>query len=153
MKQGNKERRRISLERSFSGDYVNYRENFELKAVVASYDKNEKVSFSHAINKYDRRGRPQRRILLLSEAAIYIVAVEKNKNKEEFKKKPWIYALKRRLLLSNISGLEMSKLSDNFVLLKSPNEHDNLIECKRKTEFVGTLMKYVKNVRINFSNA
>jgi len=68
------------------------------------------------------------------------------------KKTPWIYVLKRRLLLSNISSLEMSKLSDNFVLLKSPTEHDNLIECKRKTEFMGTLLKYGKSIRVSFSN-
>lgn len=32
--QGKKERRRLSLERSFRGDYIGYRENFPLKAVV-----------------------------------------------------------------------------------------------------------------------
>ncbi len=36
---GKKERRRFTLERPFSGDYINYRDNFQLKAVVANYNK------------------------------------------------------------------------------------------------------------------
>lgn len=36
---GKKERRRLSLERPFSGDYMNYRENFLLKGIIATYDK------------------------------------------------------------------------------------------------------------------
>eukprot|EP00026_Physarum_polycephalum_P002600 Phypoly_transcript_02607.p1 GENE.Phypoly_transcript_02607~~Phypoly_transcript_02607.p1 ORF type:complete len:872 (+),score=218.83 Phypoly_transcript_02607:31-2616(+) len=158
MEKGKKERRRVSLERPFSGDYMNYRENFLLKGVVASYDKNEKVVFAHAINKFDRRGRTQRRVLLLTDTAIYIVAIERNKDKEEKLKKPWIYVVKRRLLLTNLHGLEFSKFADNFMMLKASeadneaSEFDNLVECRRKTEFLGTIMKYHKNLRVNFAN-
>jgi myosin-1 len=35
--QGKKERRRLSLERPFKGDYIGYRENFPLKAMVEKY--------------------------------------------------------------------------------------------------------------------
>jgi len=148
---GNKERRRLSIDRPFGGDYVNYRENFGLKAVVASHDKNEKVHFSHVVNKYDRRFRAQRRVLLLTDAAVYVVAVEKNKDKDDKAKKPWLYVVKRRLLLSQLQGIEFSKFADNFLVLKA-SEYNTLLECRRKTEFLGTLLKHSRNVPIYFIN-
>eukprot|EP01132_Coremiostelium_polycephalum_P007665 gene7665-9430_t len=150
----NKERRRLSLERPFQGDYINYRENFPLKDIV-NKNGNEKMMFAHSVNKYDRRSRSQRRVLLLTDAAIYFVAIEKNKDKEDRKKKPWIYVQKRRLLLANVQTIEMSRLSDGFVVIKTMTDHDQLFECRRKTEFLGTLMKAYKTgqLRVNYNNS
>jgi len=149
-----KERRRLSIERPFQGDYINYRENFALKDIVNKNGK-EKVMFSHSVNKYDRRSRCQRRILLLSDQAIYFIAIEKNKDKEDRKKRPWIYVQKRRLLLAGITSVDMSRLADGFVVLKTMNEHDQIFECRRKTEFLGTLFKAYKTgtLRVNYNNS
>ncbi|EFA81458.1 myosin ID heavy chain [Heterostelium album PN500] len=147
----NKERRRLSIERPFQGDYINYRENFPLKDVVQK-NGNEKMMFSHAVNKYDRRSRSQRRILILTDVALYFIAIEKNKDKEDRKKRPWIYVQKRRCLLTNIVSVELSRWSDGFVIVKTMTDHDQMFECRRKSEFIGTLMKAYKAVRVNYNN-
>jgi hypothetical protein len=48
----------------------------------------------------------QRRILLLSDRAIYIIAIEKNpeKDKQLRAKKPWIYVEKRRIEHQKLAG-------------------------------------------------
>jgi myosin-1 len=150
---GNKERRRMSLSRPFKGDYIGYRENFELKDIVERNGR-EKLGLGDRINKYDRRGNPQRRILLLTDQAIYIVSIDKNMDKDKVAraKKPWIYNLKRRLPLNTIRGITLSTCADNFFAIHVPGDYDSLVESRRKTEFIGTLLKYNPSVNISFSD-
>ena len=67
----------------------------------------EKVHFADNVTKYDRRSRRQRRILLMSTAAIYIIALEKNKDKDKEArlKKPFVYSLKRRMPMNTINSV------------------------------------------------
>ena len=104
---------------------------------------NEKVVFADNANKYDRRSRKQRRVVLISEHAMYIIAIEKNKDKDKIarKKKPWVYVLKRRIEIKKINSVMLSTHADNFVMFIVPGEHDNLLECRRKTELVGAIKK------------
>lgn len=162
--QGKKERRQLSIERQFKGDYIGYRENFPLKAVVESHGKQclfritllgkEKVSFADRINKYDRRMKAQRRLLLLSDQAIYIIAIEKNRDKDKVAraKKPWIYVEKRRIEHSRVRGLTMSTLADNFFAIHVTGDYDSLCETRRKTEFMCTLLKYVPSLNVTCSD-
>lgn len=166
--QGHKERRRNSIERPFKTDYIGYRENFGLKAIVEAnglsnilkkrnltclFQGREKLVFGDRINKYDRRLNPQRRILLLTGVALYIVAIEKNKDKDKVAraKKPWLYVLKRRLELNRIRSIIFSPYADNFLLLCIPDEYDSLIETRRKTEFIANFVKFNSSVSISFS--
>lgn len=141
---GKKERRRLSFERPYTGDYINYRENYELKKIVEDYGK-EKVHFADNVTKYDRRSRRQRRILLMSDKAVYIIALDKNKDKDKIAraKKPFIYYLKRRVELTQVKSIVLSPFQDNFMLLcfGPPSDHDNIVECRRKTEFISCMKK------------
>lgn len=150
--QGNKERRRNTLERTFKTDYIGYRENFGLKAVVEANGR-EKLVFGDRINKYDRRLKAQRRILLLTAQALYIIAIEKNKDKDKVAraKKPWLYVLKRRLELKRIRSIVLSPYADNFFLISVPDEFDSLVECRRKTEFLANFIKFNSSTLISFS--
>lgn len=148
---GKKERRRLSFERPYTSDYINYRENYELKRIVEGFGK-EKVHFADNATKYDRRSRRQRRILLMSSAAVYIIALEKNKDKDKVarRKKPFIYNLKRRLPASSISAIVVSSKQDSFMQFVIPSEHDNLLECRRKTEFLSCMVKICNtNVQVS----
>jgi hypothetical protein len=68
---GKKERRRLSLDRPFKGDYINYRENFPLKAVIEVNGK-EKVAFADRINKLNKSLKKNRRVMVLTSTAVSI---------------------------------------------------------------------------------
>merc|ERR1711991_164163 len=72
-------------------------------------------------------------------------------DKKEKKRKPWVYALKRRVPLGSISGITWGSSGDNFFVLSVQGEHDNLLECRRKTELIGVLKKY-SNCRISITD-
>jgi myosin I len=101
------------------------------------------VVFADNATKYDRRSRKQRRVILVSEQAMYIIAIEKNKDKDKIqrKKKPFVYMLKRRIDIKKVNSVTLSTHADNFVIFIVPGEHDNLIECRRKTELIAAIKK------------
>jgi hypothetical protein len=43
-------------------------------------------------------------------------------------------------------------MQDNFMLISVNGEHSNLLECRRKTELIGVLLKHNPSVRIQFSD-
>jgi len=152
---GKKERRRLSLERKFTGDYINYRENFALKKVVEREGGRDKIHFSDNITKYDRRSRRQRRIFLLGEQNVYIMSVEKNKDKDKAArlKHPFVYMCVRMVALNKIKELAVSPFQDNFVNMSvpGPGEFDQLFECRRKTELIGTMKKLNPSCNVTVS--
>lgn len=86
----------------------------------------------------------KRRILLITEFAIYIVDPETN-------------ALKRRIALGAVNKLCLSELSDNFFAVIVPSEYDCLMASTRKTEIVTVLVEATNStsayeVQVVFSN-
>jgi len=69
-----KERKRLSINRNFAGDYLGFSENPSLRALVG---KRERIDFAQTITKYDRRFKTQKRDLLLSPQYVYLVGREK----------------------------------------------------------------------------
>jgi hypothetical protein len=65
------------LSRPFQGDYIAYRENFGLKAILEQHGK-EKLGFADRVNKYSRYMARDRRVLVVTNVATYMVAIEKN---------------------------------------------------------------------------
>lgn len=167
---GQKERRRLSIScdaQDFRGDYVNYRDNFALKAVLAEQGADrEKVVFSHAVTKHynvnllvAKVSRAQRRTLVLTDQAIYLVKIVPHPDKEQRKTKPFVYVCRSRIDLRNdLTGVSLSKLKDNFIVLHvkprpAPNEMgDTILEFRRKTEFLALLLKYLPQLNIEFAN-
>nr|P10569.1 RecName: Full=Myosin IC heavy chain [Acanthamoeba castellanii]AAA27707.1 myosin IB heavy chain [Acanthamoeba castellanii] len=149
-----KERRRLSLERPFKTDYINYRQNFKLKDCIG--DKGtEKVLFADLCNNLDKSfwgSKVERRIMVLTSNAMFLVAIDPNKDKIEKKVKPFLYVLKRRIDFNKIGSITLSPLQDNFMLISVNGEHSNLLECRRKTELIGVLLKHNPSVRIQFAD-
>jgi hypothetical protein len=114
----------------------------------------EKLAFGDRINLYNSSMKKLRRAFLLTDQAVYIIAIEKNKDKDKIarQKKPWIYLLERRLENSKLRTVIMSTCADNFFLLNIPGEYDSLCECRRKTEFLCTFLKYNSNCNFQFSD-
>ena len=81
-----------------------------------------------------------------------------SKDKEAVKKKPFIYECKRNFGIQNsndkLSTFVMTPFQDGFVLLKpSSGGIDHLIDCRRKTEMVGTVLDLNSQVSVQFSES
>ena len=160
---GKKERRRKSLDRAYRSDYIAFKDNNTLAAIVERYG-NEGIEFGDTIFTFDYQFKPHRRIVLLTNEAIYILGiVPKFPPQPDGKKKKsaqplnpdliekWFYGLHRRIALNEIRSISLSQLADDYVCIHVLNQHDSFISCKSKTEFFAVLQKQ-KQIQLNFSN-
>ncbi|GLT35841.1 hypothetical protein SLA2020_102590 [Shorea laevis] len=140
---GIKARRKASFHRDFQGDYLDVRSHpFLMKLLQKQGDK--KVLFADKVLKFTNSGKMKRRILMITEFAIYIVDPETD-------------ALKRRIALAAVDSMCLSELSDNFFAIIIPTEYDLLIASTRKTEIVTILVEATKSTSayqldVTFSN-
>ncbi|XP_059298856.1 uncharacterized protein LOC132051696 [Lycium ferocissimum] len=123
---GVKVRRKASFHRDYIGDYLDVPSRpYLMKILEKQGDK--KVLFADKVLKFTSTGKMKRRILLITDFAVYIVD-------------PDIDALKRRISLAAVEKLCLSELSDNFLAIIIPTEYDLLITSTRKTEIVNVLV-------------
>ncbi|KNA25307.1 hypothetical protein SOVF_007900 [Spinacia oleracea] len=128
---GVKARRLASFHRDYRGDYLNVSSNpYILKILDKQGDR--QVLFSDKVLKFTSTGKMKRRILIVTDFALYVVDPES-------------YTLKRRITLSAVEKLYLSKLSDNFFAIVIPTEYDVLMASTRKTEIVTVLVDAAKN--------
>lgn len=90
------------------------------------------ILFADKVLKFTASGKMKRRILLITDFAVYIVDPETD-------------ALKRRIVLAAVEKISLSELSDNFFAIIIPTEYDILMASKRKTEIVTVLFEAIKN--------
>jgi len=124
---GKKERRRESVNRKFEGDYVRYDNNFGLQSAIPRA-KDERFLFGDQVVKFNRRSRPERRDLVLTAQAFYLV-MRMSKNKQQF------FKMTRRTPITSIQSISLSTLADNYMVIHAEGA-DLLLECANKTEFV-----------------
>lgn len=74
----------------------------------------------------------KRRILIITDGAIYIVDPDTDK-------------LKRRIALAAVEKICLSNLSDNLFAIIIPTEYDLLMASTRKTEIVTLLLQAFKS--------
>eukprot|EP01102_Stenamoeba_stenopodia_P015921 TRINITY_DN5501_c0_g1_i2.p1 TRINITY_DN5501_c0_g1~~TRINITY_DN5501_c0_g1_i2.p1 ORF type:complete len:1059 (+),score=290.73 TRINITY_DN5501_c0_g1_i2:110-3286(+) len=159
---GKKERRRMSLERPYKGDYLNLRDNLTLKGIVEKYGE-DKIHFADSINTYDSKAKKHRRVILLTDKTIYIIgimllAADKNskvKPQTELTAQvnPFKYVLARRLELNSISSVSLSSLADNFMVINVNMQHCQIIECRKKTELLEMMSRSYSGLRFDFKQA
>ncbi|THG14534.1 hypothetical protein TEA_025271 [Camellia sinensis var. sinensis] len=116
-----------------------------LTILLITYISDKKVLFADKVLKFTGSGKMKRRILLITDFAIYMVDPETD-------------ALKRRIALSALEKLCLSELSDNFFAFIIPTEYDILMASTRKTEIVTVLVEAIKStsdyeVEVIFSNS
>lgn len=146
---GKKDRRRLSLERQYVGDYIQYRENFQLKGIVG---KDVKVHFADVCN-YIKGSKKIRLIIVVSVQAIFLIELGKNKDKVTKKQKPFTYQEIARINVDQLSGITMSPFADNWMVLSgAPGSMDEMIENSKKTELLAMLLKVKPGVPVNFNN-
>ncbi|KAH7431979.1 hypothetical protein KP509_07G002600 [Ceratopteris richardii] len=140
---GMKARRRSSAYLQYHGDYLNVPCNQQiLKLLTKQGDK--QVLFADSVMKVNSDGQIRRRILVITDFALYILDYR------------WCN-LKRRISLSAIDQLYMSEHNDNFLAVIVPSEYDFLLASTRKSEIVTVLVNAIKNTRhtpleVSFAN-
>ncbi len=136
-----KERRSLSLNRKFYGDYIGLSNQPGLRALIA---KRENVEFAQSCYKYDRMFKKQKRDLILTNRAIYIIGREMVKDKN--KNKSIVEVIKRKIEYSQLQKMVFSHLKDNFVIIYPVNDYATVLEVEFKTEFLTTLSKRYQEV-------
>lgn len=127
---GGKVRRKASMARTFRGDYVDVRSKpYLMKILEKQGDRG--VLFADKVLKFTGSGKMKRRILLITDLAVYIIDPETR-------------VLKRRIALAAVERLCLSQLSDNFIAVIVPTEYDLLMASTRKTEIVTVLVESMK---------
>ncbi|XP_042503276.1 myosin IB heavy chain-like [Macadamia integrifolia] len=125
------------------GDYLDIpSQPFLMKILEKQGD--QQVLFADKVLKFTGSGKMKRRILLITDFAIYIVDLETD-------------ALKRRIALAAVEKLCLSELSDNFLAIIIPTEYDILVASTRKSEIVTVLVEATKStsdyeLEVLFSN-
>ena len=146
---GKKDRRRLSLERPFTGDYISYRENFQLKGICG---KDVKMYFADVCEHIDS-GKKIRRILVVTANAVHIIELGPNKDKLTKKTKPFVYMEMGRINANELSKLTLSTLADNFIMISgNPGTEDFLIENNKKTELIAMLYKLKPGLQVTFTD-
>ncbi|KAK9121668.1 hypothetical protein Syun_019285 [Stephania yunnanensis] len=140
---GVKVRRKASLHRDYRGDYLDVPSQSSLMKILEKHG-DRQVLFADKVLKFTGSGKMKRRIVLITDFAIYIVDPETG-------------ALKRRMALAAIDKLCLSELSDNFFAIIIPSEYDCLMASTRKTEIVTLLTEATKTtlgyeLEVAFSN-
>ncbi|CAN6709433.1 unnamed protein product [Malus baccata var. baccata] len=128
---GVKVRRKASFRREYRGDYIDVRSNPYLMKVLQKQGDKE-VLFADKVLKFTASGKMKRRILMITDFAIYIVDPDAD-------------ALKRRIALAAVEKMCLSELSDNFFAIIVPTEYDVLMASTRKTEIVTVLVEATKS--------
>ncbi|XP_022734262.1 myosin IB heavy chain-like [Durio zibethinus] len=140
---GVKVRRKASLRREYKGDYLDIPSRpFLMKILQKQGDK--QVLFADKILKFTSSGKMKRRILMITDFAIYIVDPDTD-------------SLKRRIALAAVDKMCLSELSDNFFAIIIPTEYDLLMASTRKTEIVTVLVEATRSaseyeLEVVFSN-
>ncbi|XP_047959624.1 myosin heavy chain IB-like [Salvia hispanica] len=128
---GVKVRRKASRLRDYQGDYIDIQSRPRLMKILDKQG-DRKVLFADKVIKFTGSGKMKRRILLVTDFAIYIADPETD-------------ALKRRIALAAVDKLCLSELSDNFFAIIIPTEYDLLMASTRKTEIVTVLVDATKS--------
>jgi myosin-1 len=136
-----KERRALSVNRKFYGDYIGLDTKPSLRLLIA---KRENVEFAQTCMKYDRQFKRQKRDFVLTNRALYIIGRQEVKDKN--KKKAIVEVVKRRLEYTEINKIALSHMQDNFIVLYPNNDYATVLEIEFKTEFLTTFNRRYKEL-------
>jgi myosin-1 len=169
---GRKERRRNSINREYTGDYLDFTYNPIVKGILQMGNVDEKISFADKAKVIYIRGKkgilksitsafskPEDisapRFLMVTQEAVYSFVFEADPETGKTRAKMYF-----RVPLEQVTSAAVSPLQDNyFVLHFAPQAGttDTFQSCKRKTEFLGLLVdnykqKTGRSLSVNFAD-
>ncbi|GAB4826287.1 hypothetical protein Ancab_009152 [Ancistrocladus abbreviatus] len=128
---GVKMRRKTSLHRDYRGGYLKAPSQPYLMKILNKQG-DQQVLFSDKVLKFTGSGKMKRRILILTEFAIYVIDPDTD-------------ALKRQIALAAVEKMYLSELNDNFFAVIIPTEYDLLMASTRKTELITKIVEAAKS--------
>ncbi|KAF0689084.1 Aste57867_19356 [Aphanomyces stellatus] len=133
---GKKKRRRDTLDREYTADYLGLANHAPLRALFASA-KESQVLFAGRVIKVNEKFDPQPRLLLIGESYLHNVKADKIEKPKE-----------RRLVdIAKLAKLSLSSLQDNYLFVHVENEVGLMYDVDQKTEIVTALQKRFKALR------
>uniref|UniRef100_A0A7I4FVA9 TH1 domain-containing protein n=1 Tax=Physcomitrium patens TaxID=3218 RepID=A0A7I4FVA9_PHYPA len=136
---GMKVRRHSSMYRVYSADYIDVPANPTIVKLLSKQG-DKQVLFADNIMKVNRKCKLVRRVLIVTDVAIYML------DSVFFRLKHRIPMQASEWLVQNIDKVSLSELSDNFLAVSVPSEYDFLIASTRKSEIVTVLVEAVKQL-------
>jgi len=135
---GNKERRHESMDGKWVGDYIQYEDNYQMQDAMQDH-MDEMCCFADDIYRLNKNGKLEKRSLLLTEKAFYLVM-------RTVKKKVLSYSVTRRVGLDIISDITISTMQDGYMTIHVSGQHDAVIDCTHKTELIMLMREGFKNL-------
>eukprot|EP00818_Percolomonas_sp_WS_P000139 CAMPEP_0117447222 /NCGR_PEP_ID=MMETSP0759-20121206/6759_1 /TAXON_ID=63605 /ORGANISM="Percolomonas cosmopolitus, Strain WS" /LENGTH=1076 /DNA_ID=CAMNT_0005239541 /DNA_START=77 /DNA_END=3307 /DNA_ORIENTATION=+ len=139
-----KQRRRLSLNRTFLGDYVNYLDNAQLVEAMVKYTSSEGgVLFADQGVRLIKKlfGMTTKNIfVLITQKALYIL------ERKKISKRQFSMEIEGRYTFDQISEICMSELCDNWVCVKTATGVDHFFSCDNKTELMSLLNDQHKQI-------
>ena len=130
-----KKRRNNSVVYLPQGDYIKAREDAMLmnwlKEGNDKEDEDPEIVFADSVQKFNRKGKKQKRHVILTKRYCYFM--DKNKTKS-------CYCLAEHA----ITGSSLSTMADDFIVLHIEGERDLLMTCEHKTEMIMIMAKVVR---------
>lgn len=147
-----KQRRKHSVNRNFYSDYIGLDHKPELRTLVG---KREKVEFAQTVDEYNRRFKAEKRDLVLTGKAVWLIGRQKVKTGPD--KGQMEAAVNRKLELEGIAKVSLSPRQDDIVVIHMNGDYASCLNIPLKTEFVTMLQRKVKertnsNLKIMFSD-
>jgi myosin-1 len=133
-----KERQRFSVTsvRRYFGDYLDMKTQSHVLGAMGPSATSEQYLFSSkcqvVVHPVLKANRVDPRYLCLTNAALYLVKLKKEKN-------ILVHILDRRIPIQQIQSFSLSPYSDNFVVVHCPEDFDALLVLDFKTELVATI--------------
>ena len=133
-----KERLHTSVNARWDADYINYENEIPLQDAMDPY-KEELVVFTDFVFRLNKKGRLERRTLLVTDKAFYMVCME-------VKKKVATFVVTFRGEITKITSIDMSTLADNYLVIRFAGLYDTVIEAPHKTELVMMLLELYREL-------
>jgi len=123
---GMKERRKDSIYREFKGDYISSKSSRIFKNIKTKH-KEGRVYFADKIVQLNPKGKPAKRVVIVTEKAIYIIGGLIGKK------------VILRININEIASIELSTLQDGVFVIRSKDGNDDIFESDKKTELIGAI--------------
>ena len=105
--------------------------------------KREKIEFAQTVDEYSKRFKVEKRDLVLTGKALWLIGREKiPSGPEKGKLAP---AVSRKIEFETISKVCLSPRQDDMVIIMVRGEHASVLNIPLKTEFITQLVKKVKD--------
>jgi len=150
-----KQRRRLSINKTYLADYLNYPSNAQLQQVMKPFSSEGGVVFSDEFQKPVRKffgHRIDKFLCLVTPQSISFIERIKEK-------KQTIMKIQQKIKISDITGISLSTLCDNYIIIHHTvkDQEELFVENLNKTELISVLndqfqKTFKKNLPVTISD-